>query len=96
MRVKTKYIIGEICFLVLLSLVIYRYAFKLCWETIDYYQFDDDTVSSFSFIFLFLWGLGIVFLPVKNVYIKIALIYPAILVFACIWGMPFFMSLVPA
>jgi hypothetical protein len=37
-----------------------------------------------------------VFLPIKNVYIKIALMYPVILVCLCIWGMRFFMSLVPA
>jgi hypothetical protein len=96
MQTKTKKIIWEIGLLALLTLFIYPFVFKLFWGIIDCYQFDDNSVFLFSFPFFFIWGLAVILCPIKNVYIKIVLMYMGILIVMCIWPVPFFLSLVPA
>ena len=94
MQTKTKKILWEIGFLVLLTIIIFRPAFVYFWHLIDHYQLNQNgLVFIYSILFLFLWSLAIIKFPLKNIYIKIAAFYPAILFLLLTWSMPLLMSL---
>ena len=87
MQTKTKKVVGEICLLFLLTIVICRPTLLLCWKLIDYYEINYSNILILA-CFLFVLAIGIIIrCPlVKNIYIKIALAYPWILVSLCMMG----------
>jgi hypothetical protein len=93
MQKKTRNILWEIGILFILTLFIYTRAFVLYMYLSDRYNLDEK-VFWFSIVFLIFWSFVVYWLPIKNVYIKIAMLYPAILFFLCVWGQLVFLMLV--
>ena len=93
MQKKTRNILWEIGILALLTLFIYSRALTLYIYLVDRYNIDEK-VLWFSIVFLMFWSFVVYWLPMINIYIKIAMLYPAILFFLCVWGEVVFAMLV--
>jgi hypothetical protein len=76
----TKKIVWEICVLVLLTLPLYIQIFNLCWELTA----DMRIVQFVTIVLLLCWGVAVIKYPMKNIYIKIALIYVTVVILTCL------------
>lgn len=97
MENKTKWIITEIGILLLLTVFICRYVFKYCWLIIEKNELHAGYVSLLYSVGFLVWVYLILRGSlVKSNILKIALIYPALLIMSCLVMMVMLILMMPA